>query len=684
MKRIKQLSIWIIALLAITVTNPAWAADTQRPTPGTYGTITSAEHTITLNWTRATDNQTPQNQLRYLVYYKKKSITGGWNYHTAIATDITSKTLTSLEHDTEYEVMVRVFDKSNNAADYGRRTVKTKADTEHPKPGSYTIISSTVNSIWLQWTPATDNATSQEWLRYEVMWKKKSAGAAGAWNYSGLVSGKVSHDITGLEPYTEYLVDVTVEDRARNRSWYSKRTVKTLSPADTQDPKPGSYGTITFTDTTITLNWTPGSDDITPQNQLRYMVYWKKTSTGATGAWNRSDWVYGYMLPYTITGLDPDTEYEVEVKVYDEAYKSDSYGYRTVKTRVADKEKPKPGSYTSITSTAKSITLNWTRATDNVTPQNKLWYHVYWKKKSGGGLGGGGTVDITTRTILGLQPDTEYLVNVVVEDEAGNGSWYGERTVKTQSAGAAIAVTGVTLSPASLSLEVGQTDGLTATVAPATATNKAVTWSSSNTAIATVDGSGTVKGVAPGTATITVKTDDGGKTATATVSVKEATAPTVKVTSVTLNRSSVTINGDYEEIKLTATVAPATATDQSLTWTSDDPSVASVDGNGLVTIHKKGKARITATSNDGSGRSDACLFDVIMTVGNETVDGLRIYAHGGALHLTLPNAATVHIYNVDGAMVKTLFLPSGDHVQPLADGMYLVRVGERVTKILVK
>ncbi|RRD54666.1 Ig-like domain-containing protein, partial [Tannerella forsythia] len=112
---------------------------------------------------------------------------------------------------------------------------------------------------------------------------------------------------------------------------------------------------------------------------------------------------------------------------------------------------------------------------------------------------------------------------------------------------------------------------------PATATNKKVTWTSSNTAVATVDGSGTVKGIAPGTATITVTTADGGKTATAAVTVKEAAAPAVKVTSVTLNRSSVTINGDYEEIKLTATVAPATATDQSLTWTSDNPAVASVD-----------------------------------------------------------------------------------------------------------
>ncbi|RRD56371.1 T9SS type A sorting domain-containing protein, partial [Tannerella forsythia] len=77
-------------------------------------------------------------------------------------------------------------------------------------------------------------------------------------------------------------------------------------------------------------------------------------------------------------------------------------------------------------------------------------------------------------------------------------------------------------------------------------------------------------------------------------------------------------------------------------------------------------------------------FTFTYTVGNETIDGLRIYASGSALLLMLPKAETVHIYHVSGAMVKTLALPAGDHVQPLAPGMYLVRVGERVTKILIK
>lgn len=77
-------------------------------------------------------------------------------------------------------------------------------------------------------------------------------------------------------------------------------------------------------------------------------------------------------------------------------------------------------------------------------------------------------------------------------------------------------------------------------------------------------------------------------------------------------------------------------------------------------------------------------FNVVETTANEVIDGLRIYAADGVLHLALPSPATVNVYSVSGAMVKTLALPAGDHVQPLPAGVYVVRVGERVTKVMVK
>jgi hypothetical protein len=82
-----------------------------------------------------------------------------------------------------------------------------------------------------------------------------------------------------------------------------------------------------------------------------------------------------------------------------------------------------------------------------------------------------------------------------------------------------VAATGVTLNTNTLSLTIGGSETLTATVAPGNATDKIVTWSSDNTAVATVDGSGKVTAVAPGTATITVTTADGGFSATCAVTV---------------------------------------------------------------------------------------------------------------------------------------------------------------------
>lgn len=87
------------------------------------------------------------------------------------------------------------------------------------------------------------------------------------------------------------------------------------------------------------------------------------------------------------------------------------------------------------------------------------------------------------------------------------------------TSGQPVAVTGVTLNKASTNIAVGANETLVATVAPATATNKAVTWSTSDATKATVDSTGKVVGVAAGTVTITVTTTDGSKTATCAVTI---------------------------------------------------------------------------------------------------------------------------------------------------------------------
>ena len=168
-----------------------------------------------------------------------------------------------------------------------------------------------------------------------------------------------------------------------------------------------------------------------------------------------------------------------------------------------------------------------------------------------------------------------------------------------------VPVTGVSLNTSTLNLIEGGTDTLTATVEPNNATNRNVTWSSDNPSVATVN-NGVVSAVSEGTATITVTAQgDSTKSASCTVTV---TAATVSVTGVTLNKTSTSLYvGDTET--LTATVAPDNATNKAVTWTSSNPSVATVE-NGVVTALARGTAVITATAADGSGASASCTVTV--------------------------------------------------------------------------
>ena len=169
-------------------------------------------------------------------------------------------------------------------------------------------------------------------------------------------------------------------------------------------------------------------------------------------------------------------------------------------------------------------------------------------------------------------------------------------------------VTGVSLNTDSLTLEEGGTATLTATITPSNATDQNVTWSSDNQNVATVDQNGEVTAVSAGTATITVTTEDGSKTATCVVTV---TAATVPVTGVTLSQTQASLyyNRTPNTLILTATVAPDNATNQAVTWTSSNPSVAKVE-NGVVTALARGTAVITATAADGSGASASCTVTV--------------------------------------------------------------------------
>ncbi len=167
----------------------------------------------------------------------------------------------------------------------------------------------------------------------------------------------------------------------------------------------------------------------------------------------------------------------------------------------------------------------------------------------------------------------------------------------------AIPVTNISLDKTSVALEIGDTQTLTATITPSNATDKTVTWTSSNPSVASVS-NGVITAKAVGTATITVKTTDGSKTATCTVTVK---TPTVSVAGISLNKSAATLEID-ETVTLLETLTPSNATNKNVTWTSSDNSVATVS-NGTVTAVGEGTAIITVRTVDGN-KTATCTVTV--------------------------------------------------------------------------
>ena len=234
-----------------------------------------------------------------------------------------------------------------------------------------------------------------------------------------------------------------------------------------------------------------------------------------------------------------------------------------------------------------------------------------------------------------------------------------------------VPVSQITLNKAETSISVGNSETLTATVAPENAANKALTWASSDEDVATVAPDGTVTAVKAGAATITATAADGsGKSAVCKVTVTGDTTPPahehrygdwskdgtnhwhectdancpnqsesikdtaahiydddadttcnvcgyvrtvtpeiVPVSQITLNKAETSISVGNSET-LTATVAPENAANKALTWASSDEDVATVAPDGTVTAVKAGAATITATAADGSGKSAACTVTV--------------------------------------------------------------------------
>lgn len=280
-------------------------------------------------------------------------------------------------------------------------------------------------------------------------------------------------------------------------------------------------------------------------------------------------------------------------------------------------------------------------------------------------------------------PEGTYTLIAVATDDNGDTTWSAPVTVVVEN----VAVSGVTVFPATASAGIGTSIRLMSTVTPANASNTNVTWSSSDTTVATVDASGVFTGVAEGSASITVKTEDGGYTSTSSITVHAVIIPVTRVTVWPVIASI----GVGSTVQLNATVEPSDATNQNITWSSGNPSVATVDESGLVTGLAAGSVTITATTQDGS-RTASCSAIVTESTSVTVKDknsrtqigqwDLVVYPNpvSGQLKIVLGKAfaegASIQLMDHTGRVVTDLISTGSEasiEMRSLPPGVYLIR-----------
>lgn len=263
-------------------------------------------------------------------------------------------------------------------------------------------------------------------------------------------------------------------------------------------------------------------------------------------------------------------------------------------------------------------------------------------------------------TVTGKQVTESVTITATINNYDGS-TVVKTHTIKVEK----VPVTSVEIiTEAGLSLGIGGTTSLEYKVNPENATYKDVTWTSSDTTVATISADGMISGLKEGTATITVtSTDNASATATYNLTVE-----VVHVDGVSLDKTTLKMEvGDMEA--LVASVLPATAGNKDVTWSSSDNNVATVS-NGTVTAVGLGTATITVTTVDGS-KTAACTVDVIEETFAVTFESEHGAVTPSATSVAPGDDVTFTIVADSGYRVDSVTV-GGDVLAPV-DGVYTIQ-----------
>lgn len=441
------------------------------PSPGVIVDFTNITPTsLTVNWTKATDDNTLQPYLEYKVVYQIFDVIGtvdaalqsgrgvsvvienadGEEEEITWVQDNTSIDVKDLDDGIEYYFNVVVRDKYWNAAAYTPVTCKT-VDITAPEPGNAGLLEisdetrdSDSMALTLSWTKASDNNTSgPDVLEYRVVFSTS--------NNIGSVDSALDNDmtpedkqvwttdinttlsiadgyITGLPYATCHYFNVLVRDEAGNTATY-----QTLS----QTPEAGEDGLLTISDEgtdSLRLNWAKATDSENDASLIDYRVVYSASdninSIEDAEANDEADFGWQRDIDYKDISLPSDGNYFFNVLVRDIA------GIKTIYKAITNA--PLPSGGLSISDAQpESLTLSWSPAEDNGSDASTLSYKVAQSSDDNiqtveeiETLGNGSVIkdwtnNLETIDITGLDAGTDYYFNVLVRDATGHLAAYG-------------------------------------------------------------------------------------------------------------------------------------------------------------------------------------------------------------------------------------------------------------------
>lgn len=241
-------------------------------------------------------------------------------------------------------------------------------------------------------------------------------------------------------------------------------------------------------------------------------------------------------------------------------------------------------------------------------------------------------------------------------------------------------VSSIDLSSDKVELEVGKYERLNATVNPSDATDKSVSWTSSDNEIVQVE-NGVIIAISDGECDVIATANDGSNvSATCHVIVRTL------VSQIILDKTELSLKvGMFDNI--TATVLPADATNTDVTWTSSDDDIASVQ-DGLVLAHSKGETVITVTANDGSGIYATCAVKVeeVSGISDAFYDGIDLQVINHDIVISnVPAGIDVHAFQLDGTEIFRE-ISTGETIRftNVTSGFLIVNIGQRSHKVVIK